>query len=64
MQQRTLGGEHALKLGVFSANVSSASACTTVPERWAADWEDNVALAKLAEDAGIDFMLPVARWKA
>jgi alkanesulfonate monooxygenase SsuD/methylene tetrahydromethanopterin reductase-like flavin-dependent oxidoreductase (luciferase family) len=63
MQSRLLGGEHRLKLGVFSANVSSASACTTVPERWAASWEDNVTLARMAEDAGIDFMLPVARWK-
>jgi FMNH2-dependent dimethyl sulfone monooxygenase len=63
MRQRELGGEHRLKLGVFSANVSSASACTQVPERWQATWADNVALAQLAEAAGLDFMLPVARWK-
>jgi dimethylsulfone monooxygenase len=63
MQPRPLGGDHRFKLGVFSANVSSASACTTVPERWEPSWANNVALARMAEDAGIDFMLPVARWK-
>jgi alkanesulfonate monooxygenase SsuD/methylene tetrahydromethanopterin reductase-like flavin-dependent oxidoreductase (luciferase family) len=63
MKKRPLGEEHKLKLGLFSANVSSASACTTVPERWPAEWADIVKLTLMAEDAGIDFMLPVARWK-
>ncbi len=63
LQSRTIGGDHPLKLGIFSANVSSASACTRVPERWEATWDNNVAVTQIAEAAGIDFMLPVARWK-
>jgi alkanesulfonate monooxygenase SsuD/methylene tetrahydromethanopterin reductase-like flavin-dependent oxidoreductase (luciferase family) len=50
------------QLGLFSANTESGLAITTVPEKWSATWENNVRLARLAEEVGIDFMLPVARW--
>jgi Luciferase-like monooxygenase len=51
-----------LKLGLFSANCSSGMAVTTIEDRWAATWEENLQLAKLADESGIDFMLPIARW--
>jgi alkanesulfonate monooxygenase SsuD/methylene tetrahydromethanopterin reductase-like flavin-dependent oxidoreductase (luciferase family) len=54
---------NALKIGLFGANCSSARTATLVPERWSASWADCLALARLADDAGIDFLLPVARWK-
>ena len=54
---------NALKLGLFGANCSSGRAPTKVPERWSASWEDCLALAKMADAAGIDFMLPIGRWK-
>jgi dimethylsulfone monooxygenase len=54
---------NALKIGLFGANCSSGRSATTVPERWSASWEDCLALARLADDAGLDFMLPIARWK-
>src|SRR3974377_473519 len=54
---------NALKIGVFGANCSSGRSATTVPERWSASWPDCLRLARMAEDAGIDFMLPIARWK-
>ena len=50
------------QLGLFSANTESGLAITTAPERWSATWENNLRLARLADDVGIDFMLPVARW--
>jgi alkanesulfonate monooxygenase SsuD/methylene tetrahydromethanopterin reductase-like flavin-dependent oxidoreductase (luciferase family) len=34
-----------------------------VPERWDASWENNEAVARLADAAGIEFMLPIARWR-
>ena len=34
-----------------------------MPERWSASWPDCLALARLADEAGLDFMLPIARWK-
>jgi dimethylsulfone monooxygenase len=52
-----------LQVGVFGANCSSARTATTVPERWSASWPDCLALARLADDAGIDFILPIGRWK-
>ncbi len=52
-----------LKLGIFGSNCSSGRAATRVPERWSGGWEDNLALAQLADDAGIDFMLPIGRWR-
>ena len=54
---------NALKIGLFGANCSSGRSATKVPERWSASWEDCLALARLADDAGLDFMLPIARWK-
>jgi dimethylsulfone monooxygenase len=55
--------ENALKLGFFGSNCSSGRYLTTVPERWTATWDDNVRLALLLDDAGMDFFLPIARWK-
>src|SRR5580704_6153453 len=50
------------KLGLFGMNCSGSFA-TTAPERWDAGWEDNLAAAKLADEAGIEFLLPIARWQ-
>src|SRR6266581_1949147 len=64
MQQRTaMYNGNALKIGLFGANCSSGRSATKVPERWAAGWPDCLALARLADQAGLDFMLPIARWK-
>jgi alkanesulfonate monooxygenase SsuD/methylene tetrahydromethanopterin reductase-like flavin-dependent oxidoreductase (luciferase family) len=52
-----------LKLGLFGSNCSSGRAATRVPERWGASWEENLALAQMADDAGIDMMIPVGRWR-
>ena len=51
-----------LKLGLFAANCSNGRAMTTASERWLADWDSNEQLAVLADDVGVDFMLPIARW--
>ena len=52
-----------LKIGMFGANCSSSRTATCVPERWSASWADCLTLARMADDAGIDFMLPIGRWK-
>ena len=57
-----LHGPNAFKLGVFSTNADGGLALTTVPERWPATWPDNVAAAQIADEAGLDFFLPIARW--
>jgi alkanesulfonate monooxygenase SsuD/methylene tetrahydromethanopterin reductase-like flavin-dependent oxidoreductase (luciferase family) len=55
--------DNALKIGLFGSNCSSGRCVTTVPERWTGNWEDNLALARMADEVGIEFMLPVGRWK-
>lgn len=49
-------------LGTFASNCSSGMSMTKIEDRWVNSWENNLKLAKLLDDAGIDFMLPVARW--
>ena len=58
-----MGSTNRLKLGLFGANCSSGRAVTTVPERWSGSWPDCVRLAQMADRAGIEFMLPIGRWK-
>ena len=55
--------DNALKIGLFGSNCSSGRAVTLVPERWTGNWEDNLALARMSDERGIEFMLPVGRWK-
>jgi FMNH2-dependent dimethyl sulfone monooxygenase len=52
-----------LKIGLFGPNCSSGRAVTMVPERWSGSWADNLKLARLADEGGLDFLLPIARWK-
>ncbi len=62
-QRYTFGTENRLKLGLFGANCSSGRAATKVPERWAADWDETARVTQLADAAGMDFMLPIGRWR-
>jgi dimethylsulfone monooxygenase len=63
LERIAMYNDNALKIGVFGANCSSGRSATKVPERWSASWPDCLELARVADAAGIDFMLPIARWK-
>ncbi len=56
-------GPNRFRLGVFGLNCSGGLAATTVPERWRAGWDENLVVGRMADEAGIDFLLPVARWR-
>lgn len=56
-------GPHKFKIGVFSFNADGGLALTKVPERWSATWDDIAAVARMADEGGLDFLLPIARWK-
>ncbi|RVD46778.1 LLM class flavin-dependent oxidoreductase, partial [Mesorhizobium sp. M8A.F.Ca.ET.023.02.2.1] len=58
-----LHGSNKLKLGVFSTNADGGLAISDVPERWTASWQDNLTAAQIADRAGLEFMLPIARWR-
>jgi FMNH2-dependent dimethyl sulfone monooxygenase len=51
------------KMGLFGSNCSGGLSFTTLPERWEASWENNAKLAQLADEAGFECMVPIARWK-
>src|SRR5438128_8655699 len=61
--RRSMHNANRLKIGLFGSNCSSGRAVTRVPERWSGNWPDNLRLARMADEAGIDFLLPIPRWK-
>ncbi len=54
--------DNPFKLGFFSPNCSGGLAVTQIPERWNNSWDNNLKLARLADEAGIEFLMPIARW--
>ncbi len=60
--QSPIVGDNKLKLGFFSPNCSSGMSVTKVEERWENSWENNIALAQMGDEAGMEFVLPIARW--
>jgi FMNH2-dependent dimethyl sulfone monooxygenase len=56
-------GPHPFKLGVFAANADRGLSFTTVPEQWRANWDDVQRAAVAADEGGMDFFLPIARWR-
>jgi len=53
---------HPFAIGLFSFNVAGGLT-QTKHEIWNASWANNVTVARLAEAAGIDFLLPLGRWR-
>jgi alkanesulfonate monooxygenase SsuD/methylene tetrahydromethanopterin reductase-like flavin-dependent oxidoreductase (luciferase family) len=58
-----LRNRNPFKLGLFSVNADGGLAFTTVENRWRADWPAIEKMARTADAAGIEFILPIARWK-
>ena len=58
-----LYGPNRFKLGLFSLNADGGLALTRVPERWPATWAGVTQAAQMADRAGLEFILPIARWK-
>jgi alkanesulfonate monooxygenase SsuD/methylene tetrahydromethanopterin reductase-like flavin-dependent oxidoreductase (luciferase family) len=56
-------GPNRFKLGIFAANADGGLTLSRVPERWPARWKEVVTVAQLADQAGFEFFLPIARWK-
>lgn len=56
-------GPNRFKLGLFNANCDGGFAISKAPERWRCDWDDIVKISQWADEAGIDFILPVAKWR-
>jgi FMNH2-dependent dimethyl sulfone monooxygenase len=59
---RQLFGSNRFKFGVFGLNCSGGMTPSRAPERWRADWREIVEVAQVADEAGIEFLLPIAKW--
>jgi dimethylsulfone monooxygenase len=51
-----------VKLGIFGIN-GKGTANTRVPNFRRPTWEANLRAARLADDAGLEAIVPYARWK-
>ena len=58
-----LGSPNRLKLAVFSANMAGGANLTHSPLALRATWPESVAIARAAEAAGLEALIPVARWR-
>jgi alkanesulfonate monooxygenase SsuD/methylene tetrahydromethanopterin reductase-like flavin-dependent oxidoreductase (luciferase family) len=55
-------GANKFKFGVFGLNCAGGMTPSRAPERWRANWTEMVKVAQMADDAGIEFLLPIAKW--
>ncbi len=55
-------GPSKFRIGLFGMNCSNGMCMTTAPERWESTWDNNALAARMADDAGFDFLLPIGRW--
>ena len=58
-----LFNENPMKLGIIAMNCSHGSTITTAENTWEMTWPDTREVAQMADRAGLEVLLPVARWK-
>ena len=54
--------QNKFKLGLFCSNLNGGLSANTLPERWHATWDNCLALAEMADAAGIEVLVPASRW--
>lgn len=55
--------DNQFQLGVFGQNVWGGLTKTLAPERWDASWQNGLEVAQMADDGGIEFLLPLGQWR-
>lgn len=63
VKTNALFNNNKMKFGLFGVNCDSGCAMTLVDERHKLSWELTKQIARTADKAGIEVMVPVARWK-
>jgi dimethylsulfone monooxygenase len=58
-----LTSDNRFKLGIFGPNVSNGCAMTLAEGRLETSWPNTRAICKMADRAGLEALVPVARWK-
>ena len=55
-------GDNRFKFGVFGINCAGGMTPSRAPERWRAEWSEIVEVSRMADEAGVEFLLPIAKW--
>ena len=63
IQHPMITSPHRLKLAVFGLNVSNGCSMTSAPGTLQINWGESKRIAQMAEQAGFDALIPVARWR-
>ena len=58
-----LFNDNKLKLGTFGTNVSGGCSITKAPGALEMTWQNVSRISKLADDMGLEALVPVARWR-
>lgn len=58
-----LGSPNRLKLAVFCANTQRGTTTSFAEETLKLTWPESLAIVKAVEDAGIEAIIPLARWR-
>ncbi len=58
-----LYSDNRMKLGTMAINCSHGSTITTAENTWEMTWPDIKAVSQMADEAGLEALLPVGRWK-
>jgi alkanesulfonate monooxygenase SsuD/methylene tetrahydromethanopterin reductase-like flavin-dependent oxidoreductase (luciferase family) len=58
-----LGSPHRLKLTIFSPNMAGGASLTTSDRAPKVTWDESVRIARAADAAGFEALIPVARWR-
>lgn len=61
--RETLRNGNKLKLGLFGINCSSGLSMTSAPTSYEATWAHSMAICRRADDMGLEFLIPIARWR-
>ncbi|CAN0431838.1 unnamed protein product, partial [Phaeothamnion confervicola] len=55
--------DNKLKLGIFGMNCSNGCTITHAPTSFEPTYQHNVKIARLADQLGLELLVPVGRWK-
>ena len=58
-----LFNDNKMKIGIIGMNCSHGSTITTAENAWEMNWPDTRQVSVMADQAGFEVLLPVARWK-
>jgi alkanesulfonate monooxygenase SsuD/methylene tetrahydromethanopterin reductase-like flavin-dependent oxidoreductase (luciferase family) len=61
--RKLLSAGNRLKLGLFDFNGSNGLSLKMAPNTLEASWDHTLALARRADDMGLELLIPIARWR-